>query len=387
NGEVKVQDNGRGGGSWGKPGEMNPADATSGSSEAAGMKDAMAPAGTAANVEVAVSAESEDTNTESLSMKGLKASGDIVINNGSFTLDSADDAVHGNANISIKDGKFEVASGDDGIHADATLAIAGGTITITKSYEGIEGGAIAVSGGETRLSASDDGVNVSGGNDGGSSQDEFAASSSNILTISGGYLYVDAAGDGLDSNGSIVMTGGTALVNGPTNSGNGTLDYNGSYEMTGGILVAAGSSGMAQAPSDTSSQYSVTMTFPEAQQAGTLVHLEDNAGNEILTFAPAKNFQSIVISSPDLKKGSYVLYTSGSSTGSVKDGMYTDGKYVGGTKVVSFEISDSITTWLNESGVTTGNTGFGPGGGGRGGKGGMRPQDERPTDQAPTDAQ
>ncbi|MNP18227.1 hypothetical protein D3C76_1106990 [compost metagenome] len=138
---------------------------------------------------------------------------------------------------------------------------------------------------------------------------------------------------------------------------------------------------MAQAPSDTSSQYSVAMTFPETQQAGTLVHLEDNAGNEILTFAPTKNYQSIVISSPDLKKGSYVLYTGGSSAGSATDGMYTDGQYTGGTKVVSFEITDSITTWLNESGVTTGNAEFGPGGGGRGGRG-MGPQGERPTDQA-----
>lgn len=380
NGEVKVQDNGRGGGQWGKPGDMNPGNA----GQPAGSKptsEAGATSGASETAAGTANTEAESKDTESDSKKGLKASGDIVLNNGSFTLDSADDAVHGNTNVSIKDGKFKAASGDDGFHADATLAIAGGTIDITKSYEGIEGGAITVSGGETRLSASDDGVNVSGGDDGGSSQDEFAASASNLLTISGGYLYVDAARDGLDSNGSIVMNGGTALVNGPTNSGNGPLDYNGSYEMTGGILVAAGSSGMAQAPSDTSSQYSVAMTFPETQQAGTLVHLEDNAGNEILTFAPTKNYQSIVISSPDLKKGSYVLYTGGSSAGSATDGMYTDGQYTGGTKVVSFEITDSITTWLNESGVTTGNAEFGPGGGGRGGRG-MGPQGERPTDQA-----
>lgn len=386
NGEVKVQDNGRGGGSWGKPGEMNPGSAgqpagSNPTSEAGATSGASETAAGTANT------EAESTDTESDSKKGLKASGDIVLNNGNFTLDSADDAVHGNTNVSIKDGKFKAASGDDGFHADATLAIAGGTIDITKSYEGIEGGAITVSGGETRLIASDDGVNVSGGNDADSGQDEFAASADNLLTISGGYLYVDAAGDGLDSNGSFMMNGGTVLVNGPTNSGNGSLDYNGSFDLTGGILVAAGSSGMVQAPSDASSQYSVAMTFPETQQAGTLVHLEDNAGNEVLTFAPAKTFQSIVISSPDLKKGSYVLYTGGSSAGSAKDGMYTDGKYAGGTKVVSFEITDSIMTWLNESGVTTGNAGFGPGGGGRAGKGGMRPQGGRPTDQASTDSQ
>lgn len=71
-------------------------------------------------------------------------------------------------------------------------------------------------------------------------------------------------------------------MNGPTNSGNGSLDFDGSFELSRGILVTAGSSGMAQAPSDDSSQFSVKMMFPETQQAATLVHLEDGEGNTIL---------------------------------------------------------------------------------------------------------
>ncbi|MGG6311379.1 carbohydrate-binding domain-containing protein [Paenibacillus macerans] len=374
NGEAKTRDNGQGG-QWGKPGAMNPADAGQAAAET-----------TETSATTTAAAE-----TESQSKKGLKGSGDIIVNNGSFTLDSADDAVHGNANVSVLDGKFGIASGDDGIHADAALAIAGGSIDITKSYEGLEGGDITVSGGEIRLSASDDGVNVSGGNDaaamgGSEAQDAFSESASNLLAISGGYVYVNAVGDGLDANGSIAMSGGTVLVSGPTSSGNGTLDYDGSFELTGGILAAAGSSGMAQAPSDASSQYSVAMTFPETQQAGTLVHLEDSEGNEIMTFAPAKNYQTVILSSPDLKQGSYALYTGGSSTGSQRDGMYADGKYAGGTKAVAFDITDSITTWLNESGVTTGNANRGPGGGG-GGRGGMRPQGDRGMQEPPADVQ
>ncbi len=50
------------------------------------------------------------------------------------------------------------------------------------------------------------------------------------------------------------MAGGTVLVNGPTNDGNGSLDYDGTFDISGGILVATGSSGMAQMPSDSSSQ-------------------------------------------------------------------------------------------------------------------------------------
>jgi len=194
-----------------------------------------------------------------------------------------------------------------------------------------------------------------------------AAASGNKLIISGGYLSVDAQGDGLDANGSIEMSGGNVIVNGPTASDNGPLDYDGTFNMTGGFLVAAGSSGMAQAASDASTQYGVMMTFPQAQQAGTLVSLQDADGQSIVAFAPTKSYQSVYISSPELKKGgSYTLYSGGTSTGSQKDGLYKDGNVQGGTKLVSFEIA-AINTWLNESGVTDARSGMMGGPGGQGG--------------------
>lgn len=338
-----------------------------------GDRSAGASGKAAASTGTSTSATTTTTTTasESASMKGLKAGGDISVNAGTFTLDSADDAVHSNSNIALAGGDFNIQTGDDGIHADALVAISGGIIDIIKSYEGIEGANIAISGGESHVVASDDGVNVAGGNDeatvggGPQEQDQFSDSGANVLAISGGTLTVDAAGDGLDANGSIAMSGGTVIVNGPTNGGNGSLDFDGSFELSGGTLIAAGSSGMAQAPSDTSSQRSISMTFSETQQAGTIVHLEDSEGNTIMTFAPSKNYQSVVISSPDLKDGGlYTLYSGGTSAASAVNGLYADGEYTGGTEVVSFEISSSVT-WLNESGVTTGNSNRGAGGGKR----------------------
>jgi hypothetical protein len=127
------------------------------------------------------------------------------------------------------------------------------------------------------------------------------------------------------------------------------------------------------------------MTYPQIQAAGTLVSLQDNNGKSIATFAPAREYQTIIISSPEIKKGgSYTLYSGGSSTGKAADGLYTDGKYSNGTKVVNFTISNSVT-WLNESGVTTAQNAKGGGGaGGRGGQNGQRP--ERTPGQAPGQA-
>lgn len=316
-------------------------------------------------------ANTTTTVTETESAKGLKATVDVAIGGGSFKIDSSDDAVHSNNSVTITGGEMSIASGDDGIHGDTAVFMKGGKINITKSYEGMESNVISIADGEIDVTASDDGINVGGGNDGSGMDFQSTQTEENLLSISGGTVTVNAAGDGLDSNGSIQMTAGTVLVNGPTGNGNGSLDYDQNFEMTGGFLIAAGSAGMLQATSEQSTQNAIVMTYPETQAAGTLLHVEDSDRNTVATFAPEKDYQAVFISSPNLKKDKdYTLYSGGTSTGKEADGLYNDGDYKNGTKVVGFTISDSVT-WLNESGVTTGSSG-GPGGGGMR-SGGQRP--------------
>lgn len=310
---------------------------------------------------------------DSTSAKGLKAAVDITVSGGTLTVDASDDTIHANGTVTIAGGDLHLTSGDDGIHADALLTVSGGTIQIDQSYEGLEGSDIQIDGGTVRLKASDDGLNAAGGNDGSSidgrpGQNSFASGGNHSITITGGTLYVDAGGDGADSNGSITMTGGTLLVCGPTDSGNGALDYDGTFNMDGGVLVAVGSLGMAQAPSDSSGQYVASLSL-SSQSAGTLLHLEDADGNGLLTFAPSKAYQSVIISTPDLEKdGVYTLYTGGSADGNAENGLYT-GSYSGGEEVLTFTLSSTVTS-ASMNGVSSGGIG-GPGGmGGHGGMGG-----------------
>jgi hypothetical protein len=91
-----------------------------------------------------------------------------------------------------------------------------------------------------RIVASDDGINAAGGNDGSSingrpGQNDFRLSGNYHLYVNGGYIVVDAAGDGLDINGPIDMTDGVVIVNGPTANNNGALDYTGAFTITGGL--------------------------------------------------------------------------------------------------------------------------------------------------------
>jgi hypothetical protein len=306
-------------------------------------------------------------NETAESAKGLKAGTDLTIMDGGIQISSLDDAIHSNDSITIEGGDLLLASGDDGLHADATLTINGGDLTITQSYEGLESVVITINDGTIHLTASDDGINASSGKSGdqagaqptwGQGPGGFE-SGDNYLYINGGYVVVNANGDGIDANGSIEMTAGTVIVNGPTNDGNGPLDYLGAFNISGGYLVAVGSAGMAQAPSTTSTQYSVMYNFASPQAAGTMVHLETESGQDVLTFVPIKQYQSVLLSSPKLENGStYILYSGGSSSGTASDGLYSGGTYTGGTQVTSFTITSMVT------GESIGMGGFG--GGGRG---------------------
>ena len=166
------------------------------------------------------------------------------------------------------------------------------------------------------------------------------------VCINGGFVYVDAGGDGVDTNGHIVMTDGIMIVNGPTEDMNAAIDYGeGTFKITGGILVAAGSSMMSQAPSpEDSTQYSILVNFASQQQANKLVNIQNGSGETVLTFSPTKTYQSIAFSSPELGTGSYTVYLGGTVTGTSSHGMYEDGTYTPGSEYTTFDVSGMTTT-------------------------------------------
>lgn len=285
------------------------------------------------------------------SSKGIKTINDLVIENANITIISTDDSIHSNDIIDIKSGSLNLTSQDDGIHADTTLTIEDGTINILKSYEGLESSNIYIKGGIIEVKATDDGINVAGGNDSSSmgrpGQNNFSSVSGN-LNISGGTIYVDAAGDGLDSNGSITMSGGKVIVNGPINDGNGSLDYDGTFNMTGGYLIAAGSSGMLQTISNSSSINAISVVFSSYNQANTLINIKDSNGNNLVTFSPSKTYSAFLIASPSIKLNTkYTISYGGTVTGNSTYGIY-EGTYSGGTSYGSITTS-SVVTQLGNS--------------------------------------
>ncbi|RPI01318.1 MAG: carbohydrate-binding domain-containing protein [Calditrichaeota bacterium] len=283
------------------------------------------------------------------SAKGIKGVVKTIIDNGTLTVNAADDAIHSNSCLIVNGGDFTLTTGDDGLHADSTLGINGGNIQISKCYEGIESLIIVINDGSIHLKASDDGVNAADGTQGGfmppgPGQSGGLATSNYYLYINGGYLAVNAGGDGFDINGSIEMTNGVVIIHGPTANNNGAIDYDRLFKISGGFLITSGSSGMAMAPSTSSTQYSLLLNFTKTIQAETLFHIQNSEGANLLSFAPTKNYQSITFSSPELKKGAtYDIYSGGSYSGAINDGLYQDGAYTPGTKYTSFTVSNLVT--------------------------------------------
>lgn len=296
---------------------------------------------------------------------------------GTLTLTAGEDGIHSSSQVLVEAGSVTIAATDDGIHGDASLTIDGGTIHISRSNEGLESAAITVNGGDISLTAKDDGINASGGKDssepaGQPAEEGNSTDSDYFIRINGGTIRVNAEGDGIDANGSLYFTGGTVLVSGPVNNGNGALDYDGTCEITGGILAIAGSSGMAQAPGTSSTQNSVLIQYTDAQPASTLASLVDADGKAVVSFAPAKTYQSIVISSPELVTGeSFTLVSGGTSSVVLNDGYAVGGVVSGGNELTRITLS-KVTTSVSDSGTeVTGGMGGGP----RPGKdgGGMKP--------------
>ncbi|MBQ2664153.1 MAG: carbohydrate-binding domain-containing protein, partial [Clostridia bacterium] len=263
--------------------------------------------------------------TLSDSMKGIKSNYQLTVNGGDITVNSRDDSVHCDYRIDITGGTLTLDSDDDGVHADSYLYVSDNAdINVQSSYEGIEAAEIYMSGGSAKVVAKDDGINAAGDNPNGTAAAAVSSnnrggfgggmggtSSYGYIEVSGGYLYIEAEGDGFDSNGNALITGGEVYVNGPTSGGNGVFDVgenNNTLVITGGTVIGAGTSDMAVTPTQSNGSQAYVVTTVSTQSAGKAIKLTDASGNAILNYTPSKNYSWVLISTPNMVSGqSYTL--------------------------------------------------------------------------------
>ena len=132
------------------------------------------------------------------------------------------------------------------------------------------------------------------------------------IILAGGTLTIDAEGDGIDSNGTVTISGGSLVVNGSVHDGNGPLDATGDITITGGTVWALGTSDMLQGFAQGSTQASITANI--AGTAGQTLIILDANGKEVARQTVNKDFQAVIMSSVDLVDGqTYTIQVEGTT--------------------------------------------------------------------------
>ncbi len=327
--------------------------------------------------------------------KGISAHGDLTVNGGSIDITKSSEGIESKAIMTINDGDISVVASDDGLNAGGSGDTFGGGMggnpmggmsfgtqdgQTDASSDGTQQQNMGMRGGRGMRGnmngqqgmtppemngempsdmqqmtppdmQSGDAENQTqqgrggfGGMGGGMSRDSDTVSAEHHIQINGGTVYINAMGDGIDSNGSIVIDGGTVTVDGTTNGGNSALDHDGTMKVNGGTFIAVSALGMVEAPGSYSEQNVLNYSLSESVSAGTEISVKNSSGKTIVTHKSANAYQSFIYSSDELVTGeTYTIY-------------------VGGEEKDSFTVSDTITT----VGTATGTIG------GRGAMGGQR---------------
>ncbi len=272
-----------------------------------------------------------NTSKTAYSSKGIKAGNEINISGGTVTVKCKDDGLHANADtsfdsgakavggVNISGGSVTITAADDGIHADGELTVSDGYVNVAEAHEGLEGNVINMIGGTVFVYANDDGLNA------------YKGSQAAMINIYGGYLDITTASgdtDGIDSNGSIYMTGGFVIVKGGAQMGGvaGSIDVDGSITVTGGAVVAFG--GVCETPG--SSSVNTYISSSASFSAGSYA-VTDPSGETVLTFSLPSSYSSCWIASDVIELNStYKLLRDGTEALSWTQTSQTVGKSNGG---------------------------------------------------------
>lgn len=245
------------------------------------------------------------------SLKGLNAAY-IQITAGCLTIDTVNDAIHSSGDANILGGILTVLTHDSAIHAGKTLTVSDGTIDILQSFRGLSAADLKLNGGIIHITASSDGISSKGIkpdqllSSAGDTQGKHSAAS-DTLSLAGTDLYVLSGGDGINVQ-NLTMSSGEVYIESLQSDMNAALDYEGSFVLTGGTLIALGSSETAQGVSRTS----IPGTMLTVKSGSLSVSTAE--GTQLLSFETAGHFDSAVIYSEQFMQNTAYLITTGSLT-------------------------------------------------------------------------
>ncbi len=294
---------------------------------------------------------------------GICSDTEVYVVSGTYTITAVKDGIHTNNWISVEGGKVQITATDDGMQSKGPVALNGGTITIAAEDKGVTAyGDLTVNDGTIQISKCEEGLEskndltINGGTTEITGNDDGLNARTSII-INGGILYAEmTAGDAIDSNGSMTITGGLILAFGAQMpEGGADCDMN-EIKITGGTLIATGGTNSAPSESE-SSQISVLLG---SASKGDMIGILDSDGNTVFAFEAPGNYSNMLLSTATITSAQdYTVYTGGTINGDSYHGYYENGSYTGGTESISFTTDGMV---ISAGGTSNDMGGFGGGG-------------------------
>lgn len=206
---------------------------------------------------------------------------------------------------------------DGAFYSKMSMNINGeGTLNINAENEGLDS--------ELHLTINGGVININSGNDGINTNEDNVS----VTTVNGGEVNIvcngkTGEGDGIDSNGWLVINGGKVTASACATSGDAGIDSDKGIHINGGTVIAGGN--MLDRIEDGGQTYAV-FSFPSRQDGKTPIVLKDKNKKTVAELKPQNACQILIYSSPDLKEGSHTLWAgdkqlAGQKVGSIGGGM------------------------------------------------------------------
>ena len=192
---------------------------------------------------------------------------------------------------------------DAAFYSKMTMNVGGGEegtgiLYINAENEGLDS--------ELHLTVNGGNINIVSGNDGINTNEDYIS----VTTVNDGTLKIQVngetgEGDGIDSNGWLVINGGTVIAEACSFSGDAGIDSDMGIHINGGTVLATGN--MLDHISESEQPFAV-FTFAERQSEGATYTLKDADGNEVVSFVPENDFTYLIMSDEDMAVGEYTLW-------------------------------------------------------------------------------
>lgn len=201
---------------------------------------------------------------------------------------------------------------DGAFYSKRSINIYGGngTLNINAENEGLDS--------ELHLTVNGGNINIVSGNDGiNTNEDEVS-----VTTVNGGNLNIlvsgtTGEGDGIDSNGWLVINGGTVTAAACGHSGDAGIDSDMGIHVNGGTLMASGN--MYDRLETDSKNYAV-FSFASRQKGGTTYTFKNDKEQIVYEWTPANDHIYLVVADPKLTEGIYTLWCGNEQMTAVTDG-------------------------------------------------------------------